>query len=159
MSETSSYFKSSIPNFGRYGDQFISMWEFGIAPNLFFSIYPAILIYLIEFQNVTFRRLAKSCERQPKAAPIAAYILALSLISGILATIVYFITKEARYYSADAKICLFYAFSVFAFLMWDPRENLRFKTKSIYNEHKKHLLEVDYPLSYYSAIGQFCIMR
>jgi hypothetical protein len=68
MSEASSYLESSIYTFGIEHIEW-KPWDYGLGQNLFFSIYPAILIYLIEFQNVTFRSLSKSCERQTKAAP------------------------------------------------------------------------------------------
>ena len=122
-------------------DIFYSRANGEITPMLiFYYTFPLILIYLIEFQNVTFRRLAKRCDLQPKGAPIASYIIALTLASAVFAGLGYL-----RVYLMKTFLVLYImrsstALLVIGIIMLIKNNGLRWKTKSIYEEHTEHLL-------------------
>jgi hypothetical protein len=112
-----------------------------IAPILiFYYTFPLLLIYLIEFQNVTFRRLAKRCELQSKWAPTISYILALTIVSANLASVARLRVFVMNTAIAGQIVRVGFALIVIGWLMI-MNNNFRWKTKSIYEEHTEPLLD------------------
>jgi hypothetical protein len=125
----SNPFDSSIETFGLID----------IIAVLFGYIYPLILLYVVEFGNVTFRLLAKRCDRQPKASPIIAYLLALSVISGLIAVIASFAVPKQKPSRNFLKILSIISAVVIVRVMYSCDMGCR--TIYIYKKHKKGLLE------------------
>ena len=139
MSTSSSLLGSEIASFYE-DDGTHSSWDSNLVYNFLYSIYPALLIYLIESENVTFKRLAKTCDIQSKVVPILAYLLALIPITAILSYFASYLLSDRFKIGISIKLFVTLLILLIGFLMLLDTSQLRWKTKSIYNKHKQHLV-------------------
>lgn len=131
-------------------DETFSSWDDNLLYTFFYSIYPALLIYLIESENVTFKRLAKNCDLQSKAVPILAYLLALIPITAFLTYLAYYLLSDQFKIGISIKLFAFFLILFIGLSMLLDTFEFRWKTKSIYNKHKQHLVtDLPYSSSYH----------
>jgi hypothetical protein len=139
MSASSNLLYSKVESFYE-DDMTLRSWDNNLLYSFFYSIFPALLIYLIESENVTFRRLAKTCDLQSNVLPILAYLLALIPITAILSYFAYFLLSDRFKIGLLIKLFAIVLILVLGFLMLLDTSQFRWKTKSIYNKHKQHLV-------------------
>lgn len=107
---------------------------------IFYSIYPAILIFFIESENVTFRRLTKYCDRQLYSVPITAYLLAFIPISAVLTIIAYYSQQAQEELLIIIKIFSIISLMLIAIYMGSSKSLFRWKTKYQNFKQSEHLL-------------------
>lgn len=149
MSGSSNLLNSKAESFYE-GDETHISWDVNLLYSFFYSIYPAILIYLIESENVTFRRLAKACDLQSNIRPILAYLLALIPVTAILSYFACYLLSDRFKIGIMIKSLAIFMILLLGFLMLLNTSQFRWKTKSIYNRHKQHLVTgLPYTSSYH----------
>lgn len=122
-------------------EAFLKIWTVDVIANLFYSFYPAVLILLIESQNVTFRRLAKYCSRQRPKVPILAYLIALIPISAVVSVCAYYLRSDNVTTGIILKSLALFSMIFIGMLIFSPGATFRWKTKCLDYESEEYLIK------------------
>ena len=145
MSEFIRNFYSQLQLSSDSGYDRPSIWEIDTLANIFYSCFPAVVIFFVEAENVSFRKLGKKCEYEGSCTPTSAYLFTLITISGILSGLVYWLKTREIYYAVSIKILSIFLLIMIAIFMLMCESDFKWMNKSIASNYKDPLIVHKYP--------------